>query len=735
MGRGLRMARRAGVALFEESPETSEHQVPGENRSLAEEREHVFRIARSTYRAQLIPWKVLGAGVVAGLVVNNAHWSPWGAFAWTFIIAIASFLFTLWRLGGRHVGSGRIDWGNPKGRKQRRIRQRAARSACMGVCFGLWLVAVTLTDPNHAGGELVWLAGAAVWASFSYHGWWQPAETAWQSAGLPTHRQQPDDEDDDDLLAAPPAAPAATRRPREGVPVARGPVGVAQTTARAAAAEAGAQVTLPDTSALLKKFIDVGTSVAAYEDLTAALQQMLEDHKLRAKVVEAVRAPSVTRYGIRPEPGQQVGAILARKKDFALVCGTEKINVLAPIEGRPLVGVEVPNADREWVTVGEVLESREMQRDPHPLLAALGKGPDGKYVTANLQKMPHVLIGGATDGGKSGCLNSLLMSLLTRATPGEVRLLLVDPKRVELTRYEGVPHLLMPVVTKPEVAVSALEWVVQEMDKRYDEMRRAGVRHIDQLNEKIIDGSHTAPRGVGYVLRPYPYWLVVIDELADLMMISEEELEDFIVRIGQLARACGIHLVLATQRPAVEVVTGKIKANVPSRIAFATANHHDSRTILDEVGAEKLLGKGDAIIKLAGMSVSVRIQGCWTSDEEVAAVVDYWRNEAAAKGLTVPNIKLSAVARNTTDPATRVTAYDSVLAAARRLADPVTRMVTKDQIRIATKGLSEAARNGALTRLFDDGLLDKVNGQQAVYAVPEPTTAEEPLKKKDEDPK
>jgi DNA segregation ATPase FtsK/SpoIIIE-like protein len=713
VSRVTRKAREFGERLLQDDEEEATIEIEP---TVAEERRKVIRIARHKYAAQLLPWKIFFGLLVASLYVNGEHWSPWGVLPWMFALVVASFLVTEWRLGGRHVKSGRIDWGNPRGRKQQRIRRRALRSAVMGACAGLWLIVVTLTDPSHRAGQLVWLAGAGLWATFSYHGWWQHAEMAYDTpAALPADEDTDDDPASDPWpdAAAVPAPPAPPRRRRSGgVPVPR--VTAAQATAAAVVEEERAQV--PNIS-LLKTAAALSTQVDPHDDLTTAIQAKLDELGLKAKVVEAVRAPAITRYGIEPEPGQQVDAIIRRKRDFALACGTERVVMKAPIEGRPLVGIEVPNKERGWVTLGEVLASAAMQHDYHPLTVVIGKDHDGEYLTGNLRKMPHVLVGGETGGGKSGGIDTMIVTILLRATPDEVKFIFVDVKRVELTRYQGIPHLIFPVITEAERAAAALQWVIDETDRRYDEMARAGVRDIDDLNAKIIDGTHTAPPGAGYTMRPLPYLVVVVDETADLLMRDDgDEIEDAIVRLTQLARAAGIHLVLATQNPVVDVLTGKIKANVPSRMAYRTSSLAASRVIIDEPGAEKLLGKGDLLVRFSGMAVTIRVQGARVDEDEVKAVVNYWKEEAARKGLTIPKITLSAAPREDKPAQPRVTAYDSVLAAAVRLADH-DRRVTKEQIIGATRGLTESARNNALTRLFDDEVLGKVKGQQAVYIV------------------
>jgi S-DNA-T family DNA segregation ATPase FtsK/SpoIIIE len=371
------------------------------------------------------------------------------------------------------------------------------------------------------------------------------------------------------------------------------------------------------------------------EHTTAALERTFQNFGVPARVTAAHRGPTVTMYEVEVDPGTKVNKVLSLQDDIAYALATPDVRIVAPIPGKSAIGVEVPNKVRDFVMLGDVLSSKAAKEVHKALYVGLGKDVHGRAVLVNLAEMPHLLIAGATGAGKSSLINTFVTSILMRTSPDDVKLVLIDPKRVELSHFLDLPHLISPVIVHPKRAAEALAWVVREMEMRYEAFATVGMRDIEAYNQSHDQGTLRIPPGMESNFDRVPYILVVIDELADLMMVAPRDVEDAICRIAQMARAVGIHLVVATQRPSVDVVTGLIKANIPSRIAFMTASQADSRVILDVGGAEKLVGHGDMLFQPANVSKGIRIQGAWVTEKEIESVTDWCRKQRKAEFVAI----------------------------------------------------------------------------------------------------
>ena len=417
---------------------------------------------------------------------------------------------------------------------------------------------------------------------------------------------------------------------------------------------------------LLNKNTEAGEAISdsEYRNTAITLQETLASFDVNVTVEDISVGPSVTLYELKPEQGVKVSKVLSLANDIKLALAASDIRIEAPIPGKSAIGIEVPNKQKQTVFLRDLFESRAFKNGNESIGFAVGKDISGKVIVSDIAKMPHVLIAGATGSGKSVCINTLIMSIIYKYSPEDVKLIMVDPKVVELSVYNGIPHLLIPVVTEPKKAASALNWAVAEMGERYKKFAATGVRDLTAYNKRIEDARRRG--NIEGLPEKLPKIVIIIDELADLMMVANNEVEDAIVRLAQLARACGIHLVIATQRPSVNVITGIIKANIPSRIAFAVSSGTDSRTILDSNGAEKLLGKGDMLFAPYGSATPMRVQGAFVSDEEVSAVVDFLKNQGMQATYDENTIKQIEETQNAASAGNDISERDELFEAAGR---------------------------------------------------------------------
>ncbi len=721
-----RAARRAGQMVIDHLPDDNADKPapPPPQPTVKEEGTRVLRVVRQRYTTELVPWKTFTLLLIGGVVSARNDVSLGARLMLILVIAVASYLFTKFRLSFNHVGGGRLQWTKPSPRKQRRITSRARRSFTFGAIAGVWLLLAGLTHTVGWLSQLVWATGAAFWALASYQCYWRPAPTA---RVAPADRITPADTTDDTTddhhgsdapipneypTAAPTYRPRGSgRRTPLGQPVARDVYSVDE------AEPLRTVVTVPGTSLLKRSAV---RAPQPDDDKTDVLTRFFAEYQINASVSGHTRSPSITRYSIRIGEGEKINKLLTLKDQLRLRCGASALMIHVPIPGTDEAGIDLPNAEPDVVSLREILESATARNDKHPLLVALGRNANGAARMTNLGRLPHVIIAGATGGGKSVFMHAVIGSILCRAYPDEVRMLMIDLKRVELTVYNGIPHLVRDVITDPGEALNGLQWVVRHMEMRYDDMALAGCREIDEYNLKIYNKEFEFPENVRREATPYPYLLVVIDELAELMMASPKQVEEAIVRLAQLARAAGIYLLLATQKPIVDVVTGLIKANVPARIAFATSSLSDSRVILDRPGAEKLLGNGDGLFLGPGAIDAERFQSPWISIEEIRALVRFWRDNPDASVLPLPEPPMVEEPPQPDMDGPR-TAAEEVMDACTRLADD-TGEVDLESLRGATPRMLPSTRSAALHKLHTSGRLIKV--RNSLYRVP-PSKEEE----------
>jgi DNA segregation ATPase FtsK/SpoIIIE-like protein len=706
-------------------------------------------LARATlelHRAKLRPWTLLLAGLLLAAFFKTNQQIP--AILTIPIAAITAMAWTHIRLTRSAVARNRVELGETEGRRVQRISNATRRARNTGAILGAWLTVVQATNSTSVFGRYAWYAGAAAWLAWAVPQWTaadrgaagtgeqageqaadRPGSTDGSGAAdsaaapgwaFPTARPTPagaPDATTDDEPAANPDTNTSTDEPPT----------VARPARPTFNTRAGRWV-LPSLDLLPAEPPPSTLGAQEAEATSAALQEVLDQFQVAATVTGYSRGPTVTRFEIGLGPAVKVEQVTKLHRNFcyAAKCQTHALTIEAPIDGKSAIGILVPNKHRATVALGDVLRSEAFRSQRHPLRAALGADVEGRYLAMNIARLPHIIVGGASGSGKSVAVNAIIVSLLMGATPDELKFVMIDQKRVELVQYAGIPHLLFPVITKPRRAVDALAWVVEEMDRRYDVLAAAGVRNIDEYNAKVASGKYRSPAGSPPAERMY-YLLVVIDEFADLMMLAPHDVEDYVVRITQLARAAGIHLLLATQRPSVNVVTGLIKANVPGRLAFATSSLTDSRVLLDTPGAEKLLGGGDALLMTMDKTKPSRLQMAYVADDEsddtVAAVVKFWTEQAERTGVTYAELPERdadpAEGADTKPGAGRPRrARDVILEAAHQLADEDGR-VTREQLVTAAhdEGVDiDATIAAALTTLTNEGLL--LRPKNGLYQIP-----------------